>query len=145
VLSSCASACGRTRWQADGIFRPPERTHAPTWDHVDLHVRGSRPAGADLGDECDGTLSIVDNTGSRIEIAAGGAALEPLVRATVPAGLLAPGTPLRHEALVKVSHELSPAEAAALIRMFLGACAGPKEGFPTAPEIVADSTSQRYL
>ena len=140
LLAICVACCdSRVRWDAHVLVRP----FSGRWDQVDIHVQGSRPPGADIGDECEGRVTVAHKGITRtLEIRVTGT--EHVVVATVPPGLVAERSPLNAAAVRAIGPAVSSAEAGDILRMVGTACAGPKAGFRTLPTLITVIAEQRY-
>lgn len=137
ALAGCSA--GGARWDAHAVVRPA----GGGWDQAEIRIQGSRPAGADVGDACDGTIAVTER-GTTRALSIRMAALRTIVTATTPAGLVPAGGALDAAALKAAGPALSSAEIDELLRMIEGACAGPKVGFPATPGLVVLVADQRY-
>lgn len=131
LIALLVAGCpGVAKYSAYAAYHPV----SSSWDSVEIRVRGSRLPGHDLGDECEGTITVTTK-GIPRALDVKYAALRATVTATAPKGLVMVGSTLDSGSLLAVGSAITAAEAEDILRAFDGACLGPKMGFPPTPAL----------
>lgn len=140
VLALFLVGCpGSAKYSAHAAYSPI----SSQWESAELRVRGTRLPGHDMGDECEGTIT-VKTKGVERSLAVRYAALQTTVTATTPGGLAKTGSPLDAGALLAVGPAMTTAEAEDILQAFEAACLGPKMGFPATPTLRKVTEDSHY-